>query len=167
MKIRTDYVTNSSSSSFILAFNENDRWKSWEYFREICEEYDYSSFLDLITDCKSQSNNEKTDALDSLLRQYTHDYKWELLEQELDKNDKEYYVKCSRLEEEPNFQAHLVEYAEQNPEYVKKRQQIEDADFIVSGTIWDSNGGLLEWAIRNGFIRENFRGFYVTQWDVG
>ena len=33
--------------------------------------------------------------------------------------------------------------------YITK-EQLENADFIVQGMIWDDNGGLLEWAIRNG-----------------
>ena len=38
---------------------------------------------------------------------------------------------------------------------------------IISGEVWDTNGGLLEWAIRNGFIEQNFRNNHVLTWNVG
>lgn len=37
----------------------------------------------------------------------------------------------------------------------------------VSGTVWDTNGGLIEWAIRNGFIVDNFGKYCLQSWNVG
>lgn len=47
------------------------------------------------------------------------------------------------------------------------KQRIYESKFTVNGMIWDSNGGLLEWAIRNDFILDEFGRYCLANWNVG
>ena len=248
MKIRCGFVTNSSSSSFILAFNNSDRWASYDYFKESCDYSDYEEFYDLIDRIANDylvlsndsnktisvrpliehiqdvdfgltvndknklaepyedyyitinnldnkevldkidfndiaddnysvyvyRNNEhrsKEEALDLLYHCYSCDYRFELLDKSLNikdyKTTRDYYVARSALEKTEEFKEKLNTYVNQNEEYLEKKKQIEEADLVVHGMIWDTNGGLLEWSIRNGFIESNFRRNHVVTWNVG
>ena len=165
MKVRHGFVTNSSSSSFILAFKDEEKvtpWGvSWESFRECCNEYDYGDFFKLISKLKRcKENTSKEEALKDLSWYYECIKRDELRGvmswQELDE-----------YEETDEYKEEIRKFLESNEEYKSKKKQIEEADLIVSGMIWDSNGGLLEWAIRNGFIEDEFRRNMVMVWNVG
>lgn len=165
MKKRNGFVTNSSSSSFILAFKDEEKvtpWgTSWESFRERCNEYEYGDFLKLISNLKRyKENTDKEEALKDLSWHYECIKRDELRGvmswQELDE-----------YEETDEYKEEIRKFLESNEEYKSKKKHIEEADLIVSGMIWDSNGGLLEWAIRNGFIEDEFRRNMVMVWNVG
>lgn len=172
MKLREDFVTNSSSSSFIMAFKDDDKWSSYEYFSERCNGLFYDSFYNLIEGLqKHPENMDKEKALELLHLYYSYEYKSELVDSMLNKDNyktyQEYYGARFELEESEQFKENVESYLNKNEEYLSKKKQIEEADLVVQGEIWDSSGGLLELAIRNGFIEDNFWRNTVIVWNVG
>ena len=247
MKIRNDFVTNSSSSSFILAFNNNDKWSSYEHFKEECDYLDYNEFYDLIhtlsSDYLTISNDTKeplsirplidriknidfgakaNNKLEKLYKKdyqlksyetyyvtindlenneidlnkidfediYEDDYSIDIVNHNNNRNKEEvlqllydYYYwnyKCKyfgslylsweeerKIEGSEEFREKVKTHLEQNKEYLEKKKQVEESDFVVHGMIWDTDGGLLEWAFRNGFIKNNFERNHVITWNVG
>ena len=249
MKIRNGFVTNSSSSSFILAFNNDDKWSSYEHFKEECDYLNYNEFYDLIHDISSDyltfSNNTKetisikplidriknidfgSKASNKLTELYEEDYQlkpyeyYSIIINDLENNEinldeinfKDIYEddysidivrhddnrnkeeslnmlynyyhwnynyeffdslypelswkERQKIKESEEFKEKVKTNLEQNKEYLEKKKQIEESDLIVNGMIWDTDGGLLEWSIRNGFIKNNFRKNHVITWNVG
>ena len=165
MKVRRGFVTNSSSSSFILAFKDEEKitpWgTSWESFKECCDEYDYGDFLKLISNLKRYKENTNKDEALKTLSWYYECIKRDELTESFSWEETIKYEKTDEYKEE------IRKFLESNEEYNSKKCQIEEADLVVYGTIWDTSGGLLEWAIRNGFIEDEFRRNMVMVWNVG
>ena len=166
IKKRSDFVTNSSSSSFILAFKDQ---KQLDEFYEECDWLDYKEFAELIKNCSKNPKN-KEELIEFVFNCYTCNYKRDLIEAYCKgKGITSWNLKLEEekvLVKEPWFIDKLNTYAE-TTDFPEKKKQIEESEIVIDGMIFDTSGGIFEWAIRNGFIENNFYNNCVICWNVG
>lgn len=186
MKIRRDFVTNSSSNNFVFAFKS---LTDYQDFKDYCEEYEYQAIEELVENLLKSSGDvydkgglivESADSKDILNdikhRVYalmSNDYRYELLEAIQAENEtkhkdfSEVLAERNRIIESPVFQRDLLEKVKENTDWEKVETSLDEAELVVYGTIWDTNGGMMEWAIRNGFLLQEFRKWCLCSVSIG
>ena len=132
------------------------------------EDIDHNDYS--INIINNKSNRDKKSAIEDLRWQYASTYIWDLLYHKFNREDyensNEYYKARDEYKKTEEYK-NLVDKYLSETDFSEKKEQIEKAELIVSGMIWDTSGGLLEWAIRNGFIQENFYDNCVICYNVG
>lgn len=168
MKIRTDFVTNSSSSSFILAFQDE---KDFHKFTRECDDSNYEAVAKLIKHYRRRAEAPMEDIKARAIADLRHWLTWQQsseyckqrIDQSLSFSDR--LIEEERLKNTPEY-LEFMESVLANSRYAEYVERINNAEIVVHGTLWDSSGGVLEYAIRHDLLR-TFHPWFVYQEDIG
>lgn len=171
MKCREDFVTNSSSSSFIFVFRDESDYSE---FYDYCELNGYMEVYNLINSIKSNIvdfKEAKNKAIEIAYNFYSYDIKKRLLKEMIPNYSSLSYSEQAKMELELTssemFKDKLMDETFKCTECGKVLDKLDSSEIAFDGMIWDTNGGLLEWAIRNDLLNQEFGTWCVLNYNIG
>ena len=170
MKVRFGHVTNSSSSSFVLAFKDQADVGG---FKNYCEEWGYEQFYEYVKSwIKPLSDEEKKRIVSEMRNIYEVQQcdREKMVNEYITEEDypsyREYCIARSELIKTEEFKSKM-EAKLQQTDFYKKKKRIWTAEYIIDETIWDTDGGLMEWAIRHGFVEREMHKYCIYSISIG
>lgn len=171
-KQRSGFVTNSSSSNFVLGFKDEDDFLK---FKEYCEDNGFKEVYKLVKrlrnnkylkhDIESIKENVihylSIDIRDALIRKYEPEYD--------NMNYREQAGVSLKLWKREDFLKDIEDKLKEDAESSKILTKLSTCEILVQGCVWDNTGdsGLLEWAIRNDLLSTEFRRWCVINYHIG
>lgn len=171
-KSRYGFVTNSSSSNFILGFKDEDDYLK---FKEYCKERNFKQVYKLVKRlrnnkyCKHDIESVKEhvihylarDIQEALYEKYEPEYK--------DMNYREKAGVSLRLWKDENFLNEIYNKLNEDVQTSKILTRLSACEILVQGCVWDNtdDSGLLEWAIRSDLLNTEFRRWCILNYHIG
>ena len=139
-------------------------------FCERCEWLDYEQFGDMVKNSiLKTSQPEQKDNARELLQRYFERNKYvdKILAEHFEDYHAEQHAKIWDFEKSKEYADRLKQLLDNDKDYQEKLKRINEAKIVVEMMIWDTNGGILEWAIRNGFLESEYWRNLILRWNVG
>lgn len=174
MKVRTDFVTNSSSSSFIFTFQSREEMKEkMQQIREKCSD---------LADCLEYNRkqgllpSERERLANTVRYVYIVDYLGleEVREETckalgLDKSRMNWH-ELHKLEDTEKYNEIVDKRLKEETNYFDIKDKIMNDKIVIYCTVWDNDCEDKETfgvKVRNDYLRQNFSDLMLIQWDIG
>lgn len=115
-------------------------------------------------------NRDKEKAKEMIRHMSAFETKQQIIDEACKKGKNEsyldYIVRRNEYEKRPEVQEAVRKVLEEKG-VTEKERRIDAAMAVLNGEIWDTSGGLLEWAVRNGLLEQEFYEYCVFCQNVG
>ena len=119
----------------------------------------------------NMNHRDKDKCISILENMYVVDIKYDLLQQyvERQKSGEKFdaYLKREHDFLETDIYKEKLKEELDETKFNSQKEQINNSILSINDMIWDTSGGLVEWAIRQGFIEDNFPQYCIRVYNVG